>query len=173
MENSQNNESVERPSPKMAVAILAVVVVAIIAWFVVASRIVSEVSFIGGFLMLWYWAAIDELSVKKLPASLLGALAGIGLAWVLFFGVHNYGSTGLAVGLVAVLAAIYSEIRKVIPLVINQATMLFLTVAAAPLIQLHVNWLELCIATVLGAVFFAGFIEGVKWIGGKLMPAAA
>ena len=51
--------------------------------------------------------------------------------------------------------------------------MLYVTVAAAPLVQLKVNWIELCLATVGGGIFFALFVEAVKWLAGKLMPAAA
>lgn len=173
MENSSQTDAAERPSPKVALAILLVVIVAIVAWIAVGVRIVSEVSLFGGFLMLWYWATIDELSVRKLPASLMGALVGIGLAWLLFFGATQFGAGGLAVGVIALIAALYCEIRKAMPQVINPATMLFVTVAAAPLIQFHVDWLELCIATIAGGLFFAGFVEGVKWIGARLAPAAA
>ena len=60
-----------------------------------------------------------------------------------------------------------------LPMLFNAAAMLFLTVAAAPLVQLKVNFINLGISTIVGGLFFAGFIEAVKWIATKLMTPAA
>lgn len=158
------------PTPLVAFAILVIVTVALVGWVVIASQFLSEVSFFGGFLMLWYWANVDELSVHKLPKTLLGALVGIGLAWVLLYGGTNYGLGGLLAGLALLLFALYLDIMKAVPLFINSSTMLFVTVAAAPLVQRSIDWTELCLSTVLGGLFFAAFVEGAKRLAARFQP---
>ncbi|MFM2301789.1 MAG: hypothetical protein RLZZ84_1525 [Pseudomonadota bacterium] len=161
------------PGPLVGLGILVIVLVAIVAWAMIGGRLLSDVSLFGGFLMLWYWANVEQLSVARLPAALIGALVGIGLAWGLLYGVVNYGGTGLLVGLLLLIVALYLDIIKAAPLFVNASTMLYVTIAAAPLVQLKVDWIELCLATVGGGVFFAAFVETVKWLAGKLLPTPA
>lgn len=161
------------PSPVAGLGIVAIVVVAIIGWAILGSAIVDELSLFGGFLMLWHYANIEQLDIKRLPAALLGALVGLVLAWQVVYLSQAYGSTGMIIGLLIMVAGVYLQIINVLPLFFNAAAMLFLTVAAAPLIQLKVNWINLGISIVVGGIFFAVFIEAVKWIATKLMAPAA
>ena len=57
--------------------------------------------------------------------------------------------------------------------VVNAATMLYVTLAAAPLVQLHVNWIELVLSTVIGGLFFGGVVEGLKRLAARSTPKAA
>ncbi|WP_374528672.1 hypothetical protein [Novosphingobium sp.] len=171
-EASASSEAASPPGPIVGLGILVIVVAAIIGWVVVGGHYLSEISLFGGFLMLWYWANVEQLSIKRLPAALIGALVGIGLAWLLFKGTVILGDKGGLIGLVVLILALYLDILKAVPLLINASTMLYVTVAAAPLVGLKVDWLELCFATVGGGLFFAAFVEAVKWIAGKVMPAA-
>lgn len=166
-------EAAPPPSPLIGLGILLVVLIGLVIWTVIFNRFVSPLSLFGGYLMLWHWANVEQLSVHRLPAALIGALVGIGLAWFLLYAATTYGAAGLAVGLVLLVAAIYLDIVKAVPLAINASTMLYITVAAAPLVQLKVDWIELIITTIGGGLFFAGFVEGVKWLAGKVIPAPA
>lgn len=161
------------PSPVAGLGIVAIVVVAIIGWAILGSMIVDELSLFGGFLMLWHYANIEQLDIKRLPAALLGAVVGLVLAWQVVYLTQLYGSTGTIIGLLVMVAAIYLQIINVLPVLFNAAAMLFLTVAAAPLVQLKVNFINLGVSTVVGGIFFAVFIEAVKWIATKLMTPAA
>ena len=69
------------------------------------------------------------------------------------------GPQGTVIGLLVMLAAIYLQIIAALPLVFNVAAMLYLTVAAAPLVQLKVDFVDFALATVAGGLFFAGFVE--------------
>lgn len=166
-------ETTPPPGPLVGFGILLIVVVAIVGWAIVGGRYLSDVSLFGGFLMLWYWANVEQLSLARLPAALIGALVGIGLAWALLYGAVHYGGAGILVGLALLILALYLDILKALPLFVNAATMLYVTVAAAPLVQLKVNWVELSLATVGGGIFFAIFVEAVKWLAAKFIPAAA
>lgn len=163
------------PPPGLAVGlgIFVVVVVGLVAWTWLMVPLVTPLSLFGGYLMLWYWANVEQLSMRRLPAALAGALVGIAIAWVLVYGPAHYGGTGLAVGLILLLAALYLDIVKRLPTFVNASTMLYVTVAAAPLVQLKVDWIELVIATVSGGLFFAGFVAAVQWLAQKAFGSAS
>jgi hypothetical protein len=156
------------PTPLAGVGVAAAAVTAIAGWLAVGGSLLSEASLFGGLLMLWYWANIEQLALRRLPSAILGSLVGIGVAWGMFYGATYYGPFGLGVGLFLLIIVIYLDILKVMPLFVNGATMLYSIIAAAPLVQLKVNWIELCLATIGGALFFGAFVAAVGWLGRKL-----
>lgn len=173
MSNATPAPAGEAPPPGKlaALAILAVVLVVIVAWIALALQFIADTSLVGGFLLLWYWATVEQLEIRRLPAALLGAVAGIALAWFLVWGAANFGGVGIIAAIGLVLLALYLDILKAVPLAINGATTLFLTLAAAPLVQLHVNWGELVLSTVAGGLFFAATVEGLKRLAGRFAAA--
>jgi hypothetical protein len=173
MSDSAPTPAAEAPPPGKlaALAILAVVIGLIVVWIVIASQFIADTSLVGGFMLLWYWATIDKLDTARLPAAIFGAVVGIALAWFLVWGAATYGAVGLTTALLLLLFTLYLDILKAVPLAINAATTLFLTLAAAPLVQLHVNWGELVLSTVAGGVFFGAVAEGMKRIAAKFANA--
>jgi hypothetical protein len=166
----------EAPPPPSALAglgVAAVVVTAIIAWVALGSTFLSETSLFGGFMILWYWGKVEHLSAQRLPASIVGALVCIGVAWAMFYGASTYGPTGFALGLLLLVIAIYLDIIQVMPQFFNASTMLFSIVAAAPLVQLKINWIEFCLATLGGGVFFGAYVAVLSWLAGKVTQRSA
>ncbi len=159
------------PGPLAGLAILIIVLVLIAAWLAIGSLFLQQTSLIGGFLMLWYWANNEQLQIKRLPAAIIGAVVGIGLGWALVYGTVNYGTTGLIAALLLLILALYLDIIKAVPLVVNTSTMLYVTIAAAPLVQLHVDWVELVLSTVVGGLFFGLAVEGLQRLAAKYAPA--
>ena len=160
------------PGPLAGLGIVAIVVVLVAAWAVVGSMLFSGLTLFGGFLLLWHWANLEALEIKRMPATIAGALVGIALAWQVVYLTQQMGSTGTIIGLLVMVGAIYLQIIAAAPFLFNAAAMLFLTVAAAPLIQLKVDFVELAIATVVGALFFGAAVEGLKRIAARFGPAA-
>jgi hypothetical protein len=165
-------EDAPPPGKLAALVILAIVIVLIVAWVVIATQFIADTSLVGGFLLLWYWATVEKLETARLPAAMIGAVVGIALAWFLVWGAANYGAVGLGGALALLLLVLYLDILKAFPLAINAATTLFLTLAAAPLVQLHVNWGELVLSTVAGGLFFGGVAEGLKRLAGRFAAAS-
>ncbi len=150
------------PGPLAGLGILAVVVVAVVAWLAIGTTLFSDLTLFGGFLLLWYWASLEQLEIKRMPASIAGALVGIALSWQVIYLSGIMGNNGLILGLLIMLAAIYLQVINALPFLFNPAAMLFLTVAAAPLIQLKVDFAELALSTIVGGVFFGLFVEALK-----------
>ncbi|WP_374587908.1 hypothetical protein [Novosphingobium sp.] len=157
------------PGALAGLGIVAVVVVAIVAWVVIGTALFTDLTLFGGFLLLWHWANLEQLEIRRMPATILGALVGIGLAWQVVYLTSTMGNTGLILGLLIMIAGIYLQVINVLPLLFNPTAMLFLTVAAAPLIQLKVDFAELAMATVVGGLFFGIFVEGLKRIAARFM----
>ena len=161
------------PGPVAGLAILLIVLVLIVAWIVLGTQVLhlQDTSLVGGFMMLWYWANNEQLEFGRLPAAIIGAVVGIGLSWFLVYGAVNYGTTGLTLALLLAIFVLYLDIIKAVPLIVNTSTMLFVTLAAAPLVQLHVDWIELVLSTVVGGLFFGLVVEGLKRAAARFAPA--
>lgn len=166
-------EAAATPGPVAAIAITAIIVILIVAWIAIAigALRMSDTTLVGAFMFLWYWANDEQMQFTRLVPAMLGSLVGIGIAWLLWYGPAAYGGAGLAAGLGALILALYLDITKTVPIAVNTATMLFLTLAAAPLIQLQVDWLELVKSTVLGGLFFAGAVWGLQKLVARFAPA--
>ncbi len=160
------------PGKLVALAILAIVIGLVIVWVSIATQFIADTSLVGGFMLLWFWAVYEKLDTQRLPAAILGAVVGIALAWLLVWAPTNHGTNGLIAALVLLLVTLYLDILRAVPLAINAATTLFLTLAAAPLVQLHVNWGELVLSTVAGGLFFGVVAEGLKRVAAKFAPAS-
>jgi hypothetical protein len=157
------------PPPRAGIGVAAALVVGIAGWIAIGSTLLSEASLFGGLMLLWYWANIEQLDAHRLLPSILGALVGIGLAFGMYYGASVYGPAGLTVALVVLVVAIYLDIVKLAPLFVNGASMLYSIVAAAPLVQLKINWIELCVATVGGGLYFAAYVAVLKWVASRAL----
>ncbi|MDT0507029.1 hypothetical protein [Novosphingobium sp. MMS21-SN21R] len=170
--NAMGTQENVPPSSIGGFGVALVIITAIIGWAAIGGHFLSEASLFAGFMILWYWAKVERLAMRRLPASIIGALAGIGIAWTMFYGASRYGGAGLAAGLLMLAIAIYMDVIQKIPIFINAATMLFSIVVAAPLVQLKVNWIELCFATAGGGMYFGGYVAVAAWLASKLpLPA--
>lgn len=163
-----NSAQTAVPGPVAGIGIIAVVVVAIAAWAVIGTALFSEATLFGGFLLLWHWANLEQLEIKRLPTTIAGALIGIALAWQVVYLTGFMGTNGLILGLLIMIVAIYLQIINAVPFLFNPAAMLFLTVAAAPLVQLKVDFAELALATVVGGLFFGLFIVSLQWLAARI-----
>ena len=173
MNDTTNPPAAAAPGPVAGIAITAIVLVLIVAWIVLGVSVLHlhDTSLVGGFLMLWYWANNEQLELKRLPAALIGAVVGIGLGWALVYGAVNYGSTGLTAAVLLLVLALYLDVIKAVPLVVNTSTMLYVTIAGGPLVQLHVKWTELVLSTVIGGLFFGLAVEGLQRLAARFAPA--
>jgi hypothetical protein len=113
------SEAPPTPSLKEGLGVAAAVITAIAGWIALGSSFLSETALFGGFMVLWYWAKVEHLSMPRLPATILGALVGIGVAWAMYFGASNYGTAGFALGLFLLIIAIYLDTVQVVPLFVN------------------------------------------------------
>jgi hypothetical protein len=175
MSETTKPEAAATPGPLAGIAITGIVIVLLVAWFAIWLGVLKkgEGTLVGAFLFLWYWANNEQLQVNRLVPAMLGALVGIGIAWLLWYAPQTYGGAGLAAGLGALILALYLDVTKTLAIAVNASTMLFLTLAAAPLVQKVVDWPELVLSTVLGGLFFAGAVYGLQKLAAKFASTPA
>jgi hypothetical protein len=120
--------------------------------------------FFASFTLLWYWATVEKAEFSGLPASVIGALVGVALAWQSGWCVGRFGMPmGLIIGLVPVVIALFLVIMNWVPLAFNGSAMLFLTILGAKAFATAgTNYILLTKAIVLGAIFFAAVIWVAK-----------
>ena len=172
MTDSTSAPAAAAPGPVAGLGITAIVVVLVFAWAVIGTMLFSDLTLFGGFLLLWHWANLEALEIKRMPATIAGALVGIALAWQVVYLTQQMGPAGTVIGLLVMVAGIYLQVINLLPTLFNAAAMLFLTVAAAPLIQLKIDFAELALATVVGGLFFGLAVEAIKRIALKFGAAA-
>jgi hypothetical protein len=146
-------------SPFNGFLILLLVVVSLVVWIILGTKFLGIMSFFASFLFLWYWTSVEHVDFKQWPQSFLGAFAGLVLAWQSHALPVHYGTTGLIVGLLVIVAALYVQIMNWVPMLLNRSAMLFLTVFAAPALLDKLDFVEAATAIGLGAVFFAGVVK--------------
>lgn len=117
-----------------------------------------------GFLFLLYWMGIMQQSMKAFVPSLVGGLAGIGMAWLLLALPEIAGPIALYGAGALLAAAIFCLIRGQFGLVVNNSMMLFLTVATIPDIKIADNVLEMTAAVLVAAGYSFAFATMLGWI---------
>lgn len=143
-------------TPVKALSLLAVVVI-VVAGFLVLTAAVGNHEAWAGFLFLLYWSMVEGMKPESLPKSIVGALVGLGIASLLFLLPERLGNTpGLLAFLVVILVLVYLQLRGRLPLAINAATMIFLTVATIPHVQAHASFTQTLGALLLGVAYFGG-----------------
>lgn len=155
--------------PLMQAAVVTLGVIVVIAGFVALGAWLHVTPLYAGFLLLWAWSALHQLSMKALPGALVGALTGAGMSFLLQTGAAT-GNTGLVLlALALMIAAVFLVVAGRAALVCNQSTMLFITVLNAPVIQAGEDFRAVIVAIALGAVWFGL----VAWVIGRIVPSPA
>lgn len=108
-----------------------------------------------GILFLLYWSNFEHMDNKRFIPSLVGALVGLGMAYLFATLPALLGPAmgwGIALGVVVV--AVYLLLMGWLSLFVNMATMLFLTVAGTPEMLGNADFPGAAIALVVGAAYF-------------------
>jgi hypothetical protein len=150
---SQNQES-PTLSPIAAFGVL-LGVIAVILGFLGLVVLLSITEVWAGFLFLLYWGGIQHLELKEYPAATLGSLFGL----LLIYLAHNLGTIlglpdlSLPLFLGVICTVVYLQILGKFSLVINLASMLFLTVGTIPQLA-ELDILNIAKAVALSALYF-------------------
>jgi len=153
--------------------LLVIVVIAVVlALYSLMASILSIKPLYCGFLFSLYWAGVRHGSLPEFFPACIGAMGGVLLAWALHQWPLMYGTAGLALALLILLVAIYSQIRGFLPQLFNLSYMLFLTVATIPVVSAGGNFPGMIAAIVLAGAMLGGlFLLGRRFFP-QLTPVA-
>jgi hypothetical protein len=117
----------------------------------------------AAFLFLFQWSMMEEMKLNRLPQSALGVATGIAIASLPAWLTPLIGTAAAAAVMpLAVLVAVFLLIRKMGRLVINPATMAFLTVATIPHIMEATKPADIFLGLITGVFFFGGLAAIAK-----------
>ncbi len=142
-------------------------IVALVAAFIWMTHALGITQVWAGFLFILYWAAIEHVQMERLVPSVAGALAGFAIAWSIQILPPLLGGAGWAIVLGTILVAVYCQIMGWLPVVVNIATMLFLTVGSIPAVQQHADLSNAFAALLSGIVYMAVLVVGGKWVASR------
>lgn len=156
---------------KGLLALLAIIV--LVALFIGLTHVAGVAEFWTGFLFILYWAGFEHVQREKLPHAVVGSLLGLSLAYALHALPPLLGGAGWAIALGALLVAIYCQVMGWLPIAINMATMLFLTVGTIPAVQQHADLAGAFAGLVLGILFMTIIVIGGTWAMQKMAGRSA
>jgi hypothetical protein len=106
-----------------------------------------------GLLFLVYWAAILRQDRLAFLPSVLGGLGGILLSWLLVCLPPLVGRVGTITSFAVLAAVLFCFMRGHVRWVVNNSTMLFLTVATIPELNISKNVVGMAQSLLLGAAY--------------------
>jgi hypothetical protein len=115
-----------------------------------------------GLLFLVYWAAILKQDLATYFPAVFGGLSGILLGWLLVAVPPLVGSAGIAISLMMVAIVLFCFMRGHASLIINNATMLFLTVATISQIDVARNAPVMAASFLVGAIYMGATTIAVR-----------
>lgn len=140
--------------PLMTALVITVIAVVLIAGFVAIGAALHIVPVYAGFLLLWYWTSVGHSDLRALAPAVVGGVTGAMLSYMLQTGAAM-GNVPLILGALGLMVvALFLVIAGRLPLFCNGATMLYVTVFNAPVIQKGEDFRAVIVATVLGLVWF-------------------
>jgi hypothetical protein len=151
------------PTPMQGLFILAGVIVGVVIYLGL-SYFLQIASPYAGFLLLLYWGGLKASAPAEFPAAFLGALGGVLLSYLLWALPLAIGSAGLVVVLLLITFAVYALVMGWLPLVVNNAMMLLLTVGTIGVIQEKADFAGMSASVLLG-----GALAGLMLFVGRMM----
>jgi hypothetical protein len=149
----------DKLTPVGALGIAAALAVAI-AGYIAISTTMGIRAFYAGSIFAFYWTTIGKTELRELPAALMGSLCGIATATLFAMPISSMGGAGPLLGLLAIALALYFLLMRWIPMVVNPAYMLMLTVSAIPPVLAEKPFLSMAEAVCLAALY-VGILVGV------------
>jgi len=149
-----------RLTPGKGLIILFFVVIGVAAYIAAGSALGIEPLY-AGFAFSLYFGGIKHSDPQEFPAALMGSLGGLLTAALLHILPEHFGSAGMAVALLVILAAIYALLMGWVPVLVNYGYMLMLTIATIPAVKEEAAFVGmacsiLLAAALMGALLLAG-----------------
>ncbi|QZP09157.1 hypothetical protein [Caenibius sp. WL] len=148
-------------------------VVGVVAVLVGIGILLQLPALYAGFLFALYWTGLFHAEADKFLPSLIGSLGGLALAYALTALPASLGETaGVAIAALLVLLAIYAIIMKWLPVLINYAFMLFLTVGSIPALHNDTTLWAMACAVIVAAAYTGALVFGGKKLAARSARSA-
>ncbi len=161
-ESEMERETITQPiSPVKGLMMLVAVALTVVIYLAI-THYLGILEFWAGFLWLFYWAGVEQMRFDKLYAAVVGSSVGLLAAFLLHAFPQIMGTAGLLGALGLVVALVYCLVMGWVKNLVNNATMLFLTVGTIPHLQAGGDFLQMFCSLFVGIAFFGSLL----WLGG-------
>lgn len=138
--------------------IALVLVIAGVAFYLALGGLLGIVPLYAGFAFSLYFGGINRSVPSEFPAALLGSLGGVAVAAMLALLPAMLGPLGLGIALGAIALSVYALIMNWVPMLVNYAFMLMLTIATIPALQSEGRFVGMAASILLAAALMGGVI---------------
>lgn len=156
------------PTARRALLMLPAIVTVVVGFIALCGVLGLKSPFVGFFFAI-YWAGIRHAAWPEFLPALIGGLAGLATAWAVHLAVPQ-GMPMLAGVIALILVAIFLDLVRWVPMVVNTSFMIFLTLAAAPPVMMQADFGGMAIALLLAAAYFGAIIRAVSWYQARRNP---
>lgn len=146
------------PGPMIAIIVVVALIPLIGALMFLATQIGVIDFLFAGFLFILYWAGIKAMAPHEFAPALVGSLGGLGMAYLLHALPLMFGIAGAVVAGLAVALSIYLIVRQQVPMLINNAFMLLLTVGTSFAFAADLHFGAAAAAILLAAAYTGGLV---------------
>ncbi|MFH2044668.1 MAG: hypothetical protein ABIK92_05940 [Pseudomonadota bacterium] len=167
-ENKVEQEKINQPISPVKGLMMVVAVALVVVIYLSITHYLGISEFWAGFLWLFYWAGVEQMSFDRIVDSIIGSTAGLLTAFLLHAFPQVFGTTGLILALCLVVFLVYCLVMGWAKKLVNNATMLFLTVGTIPHLQADGDFPQMFSALFVGIVFFGGLLWLSGLVGKKL-----
>jgi hypothetical protein len=137
-------------TPLQGLGVLLGVIVAVAALIGIGMALGLSALY-GGSLFVLYWIGLHQARPAAFVPALAGALGGLAVSWVLILP-----GGGMALGLGLVVLAVYAKIMGYLPILVNNALMLFLVLGTIPVLAHAATLAQIARAVVVAAAYTGG-----------------
>ena len=139
-------------------AIALALVVAGVAFYLAVGGLLGIVPLYAGFAFSLYFGGIHRSAPSEFPAALLGSLGGVAVAAMLALLPAMLGPLGLGIALGVIALSVYALIMNWVPILVNYAFMLMLTIATIPALQSEGRFVGMAASILLAAALMGSLI---------------
>lgn len=160
--------------PSVLQSMLMLVAIAVVcgAYLALNAAVGSKEAYVG-FLFLFYWTGLQKADLRALPASAAGAFVGLGFGFLMRHLQLQLGVAGTLVFLALVLLLVFLFLQQRLRVLVNDATMLTLTVATIAHVQSQASFRGLFLSLAIAVVFFGSLFWGMARLSGRGAPPGA
>jgi hypothetical protein len=137
-------------TPLQGLGVLLVVIVAVAALIGIGMALGLSALY-GGSLFVLYWVGLHQARPAAFAPALAGAMGGLAVCWTLILP-----GGGMALGLGLVVLAVYAKIMGYLPILVNNALMLFLVLGTIPALAHAETLAQIARAVVVAAAYTGG-----------------
>jgi hypothetical protein len=154
-----SSESIAEPTRfgKFQALLIVIAVVVVFSFLIYLSGKLGILNHLfAGYLFAIYWGGIKGSAAKEFLPAIFGSIAGLAVAYLGSQLPQLVGPVGHWIALSLILIALYALLLQFLPLIINNAMMIFLTLGTPPLFRQSSDYIDSGVAILMVAFALGG-----------------